>query len=410
MAPSFSTVLERLSERYFAVAWARWVALAVFVTVSWVMVTKGSLSSIPYRIDLDVYRIGGQVWLSGGELYGTLPLTDIGAALPFTYPPIAAVLFSVLALMSLPVASLLFSSVSIVAFGVALALIVKHLTGWNYQQVVWATVPLVSVLMMCEPVVQTLNFGQINAFLFLLVVADVVLGRGKWWQGSLIGLAMAIKLTPAVFLVCFFAGRQWRALVVGVLSALFFTGLGFLAAPRDSLQYWTETLRDPSRIGELSYAGNQSLNGFLVRLGFDGSSAVWFFSCAVIGLSLLAVMWRLSTRGDDLTPMLLMGLYSLIASPVSWSHHWLWAIAAILVAFSWSRAQAGYLPLALSGVFIFLSHIVWWFPHRNGAHEELAWGAGAHLLGNAYTWWALAFMIVAAWRAFGKEAPRAAAQ
>ena len=32
----------------------------------------------PYRIDLDVYRIGGRVWLSGGDLYGQLPATGEG--------------------------------------------------------------------------------------------------------------------------------------------------------------------------------------------------------------------------------------------------------------------------------------------------------------------------------------------
>lgn len=43
-----------------------------------------------YRIDLDVYRIGSQVWLRHGELYGVLPLTSSGMRLPFSYPPIAA--------------------------------------------------------------------------------------------------------------------------------------------------------------------------------------------------------------------------------------------------------------------------------------------------------------------------------
>ena len=40
----------------------------------------------PYRIDLDVYRLGAETLLRGGDLYGTLPDTEIGANLPFTYP------------------------------------------------------------------------------------------------------------------------------------------------------------------------------------------------------------------------------------------------------------------------------------------------------------------------------------
>ena len=57
-----------------------------------------------YRIDLDVYRIGSQVWLRHGELYGVLPLTSSGMRLPFSYPPIAAVALSPLSLMPMAVA------------------------------------------------------------------------------------------------------------------------------------------------------------------------------------------------------------------------------------------------------------------------------------------------------------------
>ena len=43
----------------------------------------------PYRIDLDVYRIGSLTWLHGGNLYGALPRTRAGIGLPFSYPAAA---------------------------------------------------------------------------------------------------------------------------------------------------------------------------------------------------------------------------------------------------------------------------------------------------------------------------------
>ena len=43
----------------------------------------------PYRIDLDVYRIGSLTWLHGHSLYGPLPPTRAGIGLPFSYPPSA---------------------------------------------------------------------------------------------------------------------------------------------------------------------------------------------------------------------------------------------------------------------------------------------------------------------------------
>jgi len=46
----------------------------------------------PYRIDLDVYRLGAETLLRGGDLYGTMPDTEIGANLPFLNDRLLAVI------------------------------------------------------------------------------------------------------------------------------------------------------------------------------------------------------------------------------------------------------------------------------------------------------------------------------
>ena len=63
------------------------------------------LGHTPYRIDIDVYRMGGRAWLDGRPLYadGAMFHTRGGLDLPFTYPPLAAVVFAPFALLSLPV-------------------------------------------------------------------------------------------------------------------------------------------------------------------------------------------------------------------------------------------------------------------------------------------------------------------
>ena len=76
-------------------------AAAAFFLLSY---SRHGVSFGPYRIDLNVYRIGSAVWLRGGDLYGALPPTSSGARLPFSYPPIAAVLLAPLALVPMPVA------------------------------------------------------------------------------------------------------------------------------------------------------------------------------------------------------------------------------------------------------------------------------------------------------------------
>ena len=76
------------------------VAAAAFFLVRF---ARHGIGFAPYRLDLDVYRIGGRVWLGHGDLYGVLPVTSAGVRLPFSYPPIAAVLLSPLALAPLAV-------------------------------------------------------------------------------------------------------------------------------------------------------------------------------------------------------------------------------------------------------------------------------------------------------------------
>ena len=65
------------------------------------------VGSTPYRIDIDVYRMGGQAWLDGHPLYSHDAKfhTPIGLNLPFTYPPLAAVIFAPFAWLGMPAAS-----------------------------------------------------------------------------------------------------------------------------------------------------------------------------------------------------------------------------------------------------------------------------------------------------------------
>src|SRR2546421_3252879 len=78
-----------------------------------------------YHLDLDVYRIGAQTWLTGGELYGDMPPTAIGMVLPFTYPPIAAVVFAPATLVSLPVAGALLTALTIGLLLVVIELVLR---------------------------------------------------------------------------------------------------------------------------------------------------------------------------------------------------------------------------------------------------------------------------------------------
>ena len=100
-----------------------------------------------------------------------------------------------------------------------------------------------------------------------LVIADCVPRKTPWPRGMLLGLAIALKLTPAVFLLYFVLRRDTRALVVTAASAVVATLAGFAFTWRDSLEYWTETVRNTDRIGTATLNTNQNIAGALARLG-----------------------------------------------------------------------------------------------------------------------------------------------
>lgn len=354
-----------------------------------------------YHVDLDVYRLGGRAILDGEDLYGRLPDTQIGSNLPFTYPPISAVLFIPLAGLPYWLASVSFSGVSLMCLAVALRISLGTMIA-ERRALNWLTAFSFAVLMWLAPIYSTVAYGQINLVLMAMVIVDAIARAGHKGQGILIGLAIAIKLTPAVFLAYFAIRRQWRALTLAVASAAGATAIGFLLLPHASWRYWTTILSDPSRIGNLAYVSNQSLNGLLVRLGLsDGGGPIWFLLCATLGTYLLVLMRRLVNREQDLAALLTMAFFALLASPVSWSHHWVWIAPALVLLTCWATRHPGrwLWVLIVLGFLIFLTALRW-IPREPAT--ELHWPWWRTMIAGAYVWWTFAFLAGMASRLPGR--------
>lgn len=385
------------------------VVLLVFA-FSLITVTHGRFNTNVYRVDLDVYRLGGRAWLDGHALYGHLPLTQNGLDLGFTYPPMSAVVMSPLAMVSSRMAGILITAVTLALLTSVIVLFLRTAGlagGRRSWRLATALLPLAALI---EPVRTTLAYGQVNVVLMALVAFDCLLPRTVWrvrlpgserriavgWpRGALVGLAAALKLTPAVFVIFFVARRQWRAAGTVALSFAAVTGFGFLVAPHDSASYWTKMVFDTGRIGPLVFSGNQSVNGVLLRAHLSGSARqdVWLLLAAAVGLLGLAAVTRATRSGRTLLALALTACTSLLVSPVSWSHHWVWAAPVLLTALV--AAHRGrdrrMLIWSYTGLVLFLSSPQWWFPHTHNL--EYGWGWWEQIIGSAYVWAALGALI-----------------
>lgn len=365
--------------------------------LAWALAVWLVLGELPGFIDLLVYRAGGHAWVSGIPLYGPefLPLVGL-IPLPFLYPPISAVLFVGLAVVPFPVAAVL-----LVVAGLGCLASVGWLTARRLEADRWRGVQLASVAVvlgtLTEPVRETLTFGQVNLLLMALVVADCLLLRTYWPRGILVGLAAATKLTPAVFVLYFLAHRQPRPALAAGAAFTAATAAGFLAAPSASVTYWLGgVLAVPARIGSPAFPSNQSLTGLLHRSGIvePWRTALWL----VASLAVLVACWvgvqRLRRRGQDVAALLVVAAAGLLVSPLSWSHHYVWAVPALL----WCAHRAMGSPrwwLALSGLAAVFAVGPHWLVATD-QDQRPDWGLGAQIVGNAYVWVALLAILVAA--------------
>ncbi|MCF3124925.1 DUF2029 domain-containing protein [Streptomyces arenae] len=362
-------------------------------------------------IDLMVYRAEGETVRAGGDLYA---LRATEALLPTTYPPFAALLFTPLTLLSTPdmrTAATLGNLLLLVVF-VRLSL---RLIGDELRARVESTLWVSALAVWCEPVWTTLRYGQINLLLAVLVLWDLTRRPGDRWAGVGIGIAAAIKLTPALFAVLLLltgavqAVRRdaWRPAVRhACVAAASFAGATLLAAaalPYDSWRFWTRMVFETGRVGFAEDTANQSLRGVLARLLHSGEpGGSWILSAAVVGALGLAVAVAAVLRGERARAALACAATALLVSPVSWSHHWVWCVPMVLLLATEAVRGGGRAPWAVVGAsaLVFCSYALWWVPHGTG-RLELAQNYGQMTLSGLYVVTAFGFLLgqaVTLWR------------
>jgi alpha-1,2-mannosyltransferase len=138
----------------------------------------------------------------GAHLYDTrLPRSLMGGprGMSFNYPPSAALLFWPFTLLSISAGQLSWSVINLAMLAALIALSIKVLRpGWPPQRAwIIAGISLFPALRL-DPALLTLDYGQINLCITLMVLADLT-SRAALPRGVLVGIAAAIKLTPLIF-------------------------------------------------------------------------------------------------------------------------------------------------------------------------------------------------------------------
>ena len=326
---------------------------AVALTAVTILMQRYALSG------LTVDRAAIRGWLIGDGLYSYRdPVTLLGTAIS----PVGAVAMIPLALLPVGLGGWLLAVAGLAALTLALLAV----TGPLARRYGRSAYPIVLVALLlalaAEPVRAALGRGTWDLVIFGLIVADLVaLRRSAWarsrriwwpgrasatprgplgtfwatggWAGAGIGLATALAVGPALFILYLVVTRQWRAAVTALVTAATVAAGTLLAAPRETAAWFGEVLWRLDRTGGVGQTGNQSLAGVLARLYDSATTPILLWLSFALLLVAVGFIRARSAHldGDEITAFTLIALTGAIVGPVTLTHELIWVLPAVLL-------------------------------------------------------------------------------
>ncbi len=303
-------------------------ALSVSARLAWTYLVPNGANFV----DLHVYVGGAATIGTGHALYDfTYAEQTPDFPLPFTYPPFAAVVFYPLHLLPFGLVSFAWT-VGIIAALYGVVRISQRLLGRGSHR---AAMCWTAVGIWIEPLRSTLDYGQINVLLCLAVLYAVYSTR--WWlSGLLVGVAAGIKLTPAISGVYFLGVRRWATALFAAVVFVATVAISALVVGDQARYYFTHLIFDPDRVGSVATSFNQSWRGGISRIvGHDAGYSLPVLIAIAVTAVLAVLAWRAIGAGDADVPDRLGGivvvqLFGLLLSPISWTHHWVWLVPTMI--------------------------------------------------------------------------------
>ena len=218
-------------------------------------------------------------------------------------------------------------------------------------------IPVIAITITFYPLAKSYTLGQIQTAITMLVAMSLLAWQWKkpWLSGILLGICCAIKPQWAVVILWGLIRKEWW--FVGT-SGITFGGLTLASIGMYGFANYIDYLPVMSflsRQGE-SFYPNQSVNGLMNRLIFNGDNLKWHadgfppFNPTVYAVTVisaivilgLALLWRRKQKASAFDLAVLI-LSLTISSPIAWEHHYaiLLPIFALITPICISQKVAG---------------------------------------------------------------------
>src|SRR5262245_1081784 len=322
---------------------------------------------------------------------------DIWQARAYPNPPIMAILLDPIIKLPPLVASLVFFYLKAGMTLAALFWFFRIVESPERPFPAWGKA--LALVLSLRPIIGDLTHANVNLFILFLVVASLyAFTRGREvLAGLVLALAVACKVTPALFLPYFLWKRAWRTLAGAAVGLVLFFWLVpglFLGMERNAqfLANWVENMVLPYARGQVwTDHNNQSLPALAYRmltespsfstyvndiytpteyhnfLSMDKAAIPWLVKCCMLAFAVV-VMWSCRTPrvrhgasgegwrlGAEFS-IIVLGM--LLFSERTWKHHCVtfllpFTVLAYCLSAHWPRNKRLIIG-ALSGVFLLM--------------------------------------------------------
>ena len=333
--PSTTHPTERTSSFTF---WCWAVAVLVLVVGLGVITVERAACLQKEHTDFTVYREAGRAVLNGTDIYKA----QNSRGWRYIYPPPFSILMTPFAKMSVFWGALVWYIISVALTASAVrmsALLVGGPRPFEKYALFLYALPIFLIL---GWFMSGVTRGQASIMMAWLIIAAVYWHfRGRDIMGaSCLAGAILLKVFPVTLLAYFVWRKRWRfvaatfvALVVGglVLPALVFGWRGNLAYLRE----WVDVVGKPSmaraevreqsdlneQLLDLGKLRNQSLAAVAYRLSNGGPARAVAAVMALIMAAVVVLAARRAQAGSELLIASAAIVWTLLISPVSWSHY-----------------------------------------------------------------------------------------
>ena len=334
-----------------------WVLVALLAVLGVLQVLFSWAEIVSSGMDIQQDFIAAQRMWAGGDIYAPITPAEVAALGVHeeygvgmrlnVHPPLTALLFAPLALLSFPAATLIWTLGSVALLFALLWLFMDELDLPLHGPWRWFVLLLILIW---YPVWQHLHVGQFTILLLgLLVGAWWCERRGHpWLAGVLVGAATMLKIYPALFLGLALLRGRWRVLGGAALCMLALLAAQMAVNPLQWAEYFSQVA--PANAATwMPNARNASLATISMRL-FVGSDEVRpFFNApqfelptrlllyGIAGGILALVFWRRRAQ-TDYTADYALGLSAIaLLSPLSWDHSFIFLLMPF--AYIWQQVR-----------------------------------------------------------------------